>query len=258
MKQVKDLTVSSVYLLLDVQALLAHNYTAGVYSRDSEGKSVSPDSSEACSFCTIGGVYRTALTHGLVESVSTTRKMTAELLTGCLETADLMEVIAGYILEEYPDRYTASFRHAVIEGAGTAQERLERYCQTIISFNDTTQNTADVPQDRVHKMMDDLVAQIVYADIKVFFQKWLDWAEDGGHGDLFDNSRGLCQAYLHTEWEDEKPLDKKALRMLLDKEFGPTEYPFGGKDQYALEHLEDTTHKNEARLAWVRRQLQED
>ena len=48
-----------------------------------------------------------------------------------------------------------------------------------------------------------------------------------------------------------------ALRKLLYVDFGNAEYPFGGAEVYGLEKLENSMHRNEKRLAWVRSKVKE-
>lgn len=87
-------------------------------------------------------------------------------------------------------------------------------------------------------------------ELRKFLSEWLAWAEaDAPSHQVFDSRFGLCRNVEHysiyTNAYDE-------LRELL----GRDAYPFGGEVIYWGERKAISHHRNQFRLAWVRKTLE--
>lgn len=85
--------------------------------------------------------------------------------------------------------------------------------------------------------------------LKQFLAEWLAWAEaDAPEHPVFTARFGLC--YNLAQWSG---LDYE-LAFELAEIFNGDSYPFG-EYKYNLDCMNNTQHRNPARLAWVRKQL---
>ena len=81
--------------------------------------------------------------------------------------------------------------------------------------------------------------------LRELLEAWLTEVATAGHMAIV-TSQGLC-TYCDRSLE---------LRNMLVEDFGPAYlYPFGGEARYDREQRTHTMHKNELRIAWVRKQL---
>lgn len=99
-------------------------------------------------------------------------------------------------------------------------------------------------------------------ELRKFLQEWLAWADAGGvmddeHVNLFSNYSGLCDnawRYSFIKGIKAGSLEYEVKAALYTTRFSG-DYPFGGRKLFYQESDNGTTHLNEARLNWVRRQL---
>ena len=97
--------------------------------------------------------------------------------------------------------------------------------------------------------------------MEMYLTEYLAWVEAGAPEPAhFDTWMGLCTNILywgrfrHLSVSGKQSMQHE-LSELLKASGLPTAYPFGGNDRYCHEGATHTHHKNELRLAWVRKQL---
>lgn len=97
-----------------------------------------------------------------------------------------------------------------------------------------------------------------------FLTRYLAWAESDASTMEFKAAYGLCENFTH--WMDSGAFPEQmthfewvelrfSLIELLDW-YTDSNYPFGGSDRYYNEMADRSHHRNELRLAWVRKQLE--
>lgn len=112
---------------------------------------------------------------------------------------------------------------------------------------------------------------MISPDLKTFFQLWLNWVATGApEGQPFSRKEGLCYSLLRWLKNKDQTVvgdPRKELMYLFKDTFGDAVnrkdgspmwvYPFGGCDRYTNDFRNRTMHKNQKRINWVRKILEE-
>lgn len=107
--------------------------------------------------------------------------------------------------------------------------------------------------NRIDAYIEEQEAMKEGSELLDFLKDWLSWAESDPQDDKkYSRKGGLCCATVK-----ERAVKGNKVFIAIRKNFNDELYPFGGKDRYFKDQKSATMHKNELRLAWVRKTIKE-
>jgi hypothetical protein len=93
-------------------------------------------------------------------------------------------------------------------------------------------------------------------ELRAFLADWLAWVERGApEGEPYSREFGLC-ASVYSYARLAPRVSGHDLHVELCILFGDCDFPFGFEN-YDQRNFDETQHKDPARLAWVRAQLEQ-
>lgn len=93
--------------------------------------------------------------------------------------------------------------------------------------------------------------------LKAFYRDYAAWLEAGApDGAPFYRGEGLCVEITRWALSSDNGDYTLGLRREMQRQFRSAglsdTFPFGGANEYAQRHSDETQHENQARIAWVK------